>query len=304
MSQFDAVLLGLGVSKRLSNTELLGEITLDYLIGSDAPSFSESPFRVSVGARHHLSSSLGLLGMLEVLPLGRAPSLADSPLVPVEPRFTIQAGLIYSFGKKEAEQAPPPMEKVEEKKEEKKDVLKPVVKKIVPGSLQVTVVDPTGHPISDAMVTIEFDGANGREKEKLVVPLQQKNIYVLDEVLPGTARLRIEADLLRGQARAVTIVEGEALELDIQLSTEESIGAQLRGLVRAYSGAGLKASIHVEPGGHAAVCNDSGEFEINLPPGTYEVIISAEGYSEQRRKLSVGEEGVTVLNADLQSSSK
>jgi hypothetical protein len=308
ISEFDAVLLGVGMSKRISNTELLGEVTLDYLIGSDAPPLNQSPFRISLGARHQLSDNLGILGMVEVLPLDRAPSLADSPLVPIEPRFTIQAGLTYSFGKKKKE-PPPPQKKEEEEKakgenEKAVEAPPPVAKKIIPGSIQVTVVDGSGHPISDAMVTIEFDGKDGREKEKFIVPLQQKNIYVLDEVLPGTARLKIEADLLREQTRAVTIVEGTALEMGIQLSSEGSVGAQLRGLVRAYSGAGLKASVRVEPGGHEAVCDDSGEFEINLPPGTYEVIISAEGYSEQRRKLSVGEEGVTVLNADLQSSSK
>lgn len=300
ISEYDALLVGLGASKRYSNTEILGELSWDIFLGSEAPSAAQSPFRISGGIRQHLSRSLSVQGNVEVLPLGRAPSLTDSPLVPIEPRFTLQAGLVYSFGKKEA--PPPPAPKPMKAEEKKKVAPKPVVNKVDPGSLQVTVVDASGHPISDALVTLEFEAEGGGAAERRVVPLRNQNIYVLEEILPGEGTLRVVADLLRDHQRKVTIVEAQPLEVDVRMSSEGSVGAQLRGLVRAYSGEGLKASVRVEPGAHEVICNQAGEFEIGLPPGNYEVIISAEGYSEQRRKLSVGEEGVTVLNADLQSS--
>ena len=65
--------------------------------------------------------------------------------------------------------------------------------------------------------------------------------------------------------------------------------------------ANLKAEIKVTPGGHTATCNADGEFVLDLPPGKYEVTISAEGFRTQTRKLTVRKEGVTVLNADLQA---
>lgn len=300
ISQFDAVLLGLGLSKKISKTEILGEVTWDILVGSGAPSATDSPFRLTAGVRQHLSKRLLLQGSFEVLPLGRAPSLSDSPLVPIEPRFTLQAGLILRFGKKDA---PPPSTKEKEKVQEPQPPpqRQPVVK-IVPGSLEVTVTDASGHPISDAKVTLEVPANGTRPSETITVPLLRENIYILDEALPGKAKLKIEAELLRAHEQDVTIEAGNAAQIAIQMKTQASIGSQLRGLVRAYSGEGVRASIKVSPGGQTAICSEKGEFEINLPPGKYEVIISADGYNEQRRKLSVGKEGVTVLNADLQRS--
>ncbi len=56
----------------------------------------------------------------------------------------------------------------------------------------------------------------------------------------------------------------------------------------------------VGPGEYDATCNEQGEFEIMLPPGDYQVTISADGFQTQKRSLHVQDEGVTVLNADLQ----
>lgn len=301
ISQFDAVLLGLGLSKRISRTEILGELSWDILVGSGAPSATDSPFRMTAGIRQHLSKKLLLQGTFEVLPLGRAPSLSDSPLVPIEPRFTVQAGVIFRFGKKEPQHPPGKVEKVQQPEPQVEPQPPPVVK-TVPGSLEVTVTDASGHPISDAKVTLEMAASNDEPSETIIVPLLRENTYILDEARPGVAKLKIEAALLRPHEQDLTIEEGNAEKIAVQLRVQANIGSQLRGLVRAYSGKGLPASIKVTPGGHTANCNEKGEFEINLPPGTYEVIISSDGYNEQRRKLSVGKEGVTVLNADLQRS--
>ena len=40
-------------------------------------------------------------------------------------------------------------------------------------------------------------------------------------------------------------------------------------------------------------------IEIELPPGSYEVEISADGFAAQTRRLSIDEQGVTVINIDL-----
>ena len=42
-----------------------------------------------------------------------------------------------------------------------------------------------------------------------------------------------------------------------------------------------------------------GGIEVELTPGAYEVEISADGFASQRRRLSVDEHGVTVINIDL-----
>jgi hypothetical protein len=40
-------------------------------------------------------------------------------------------------------------------------------------------------------------------------------------------------------------------------------------------------------------------IERRAPPGKYEVLVEADGYQSQRRKISVDPQGVVILNADL-----
>jgi hypothetical protein len=74
---------------------------------------------------------------------------------------------------------------------------------------------------------------------------------------------------------------------------------QVRGLVRAFDGKAIAARITVEPGGHQTRTDAQGFFQIDVPPGKYEVIIEAKGYAAQRRGVEVEKDGVLILNADL-----
>jgi hypothetical protein len=97
----------------------------------------------------------------------------------------------------------------------------------------------------------------------------------------------------------VHLADQGVTQIDVSLAPAAT-GSQLRGLVRSYAGKGLRASVRVEPGGIQAECDDDGVFSIDLAPGDYDVIVEAQGYRPQKRRLTVGKDGVTVLNADLQ----
>ena len=47
------------------------------------------------------------------------------------------------------------------------------------------------------------------------------------------------------------------------------------------------------------VPDPSGTFQLDVPPGKYDIVIEASGYQTQRRKVSVDPQGVVILNADL-----
>lgn len=293
LSEFGALLLGLGASKRISSSVILAEVTSEVLVGSGAPSFGESPFRLTAGLRQSLLPYLALSALVEVSPLSRAPSAPGDPLVPIEPRVTGMLGLMLRL----PEKAPAP---VVEKTPRPLPVPPPVEVVQPTASIRVVVVDHTGHPISDATVTLEYPETKELPGKTIAIPLLSTNLYVMDSLPPGKARLIIEAELLGGRSEVVELVKDKPTEVTITLSDQATHQSQLRGLVRSYSGEGIKASVSVGPGDHNATCNEQGEFELMLPPGDYQVTISADGFQTQKRSLRVQDEGVTVLNADLQ----
>lgn len=305
ISEFDALLLGLGVVKTINRTEVFGEVTTDMLLGGGAPGLTESPFRLSAGLRHAFIERLWLSVVVEGTPMGRAPSLPGDPLVPIEPRVQGMLGLTYRFvSPKKPVVHDQPIEEVgpEEKPEEIPPEEEEGPPPPITSSLRVIVVDKTGHPISDAKVTVDIPKTPTTPAEQKVVPLDETNVYVLDGILVGEVEVLVQADLLKPHTESVIISEGAPAEIKVKLEPAASEGSQLRGLVRSYSGEGISASVTVEPGGHSAKCDEEGSFELDLPPGVYKVIIEAEGFRSQRRTLRVRKEGVTVLNADLQQA--
>jgi uncharacterized membrane protein len=71
--------------------------------------------------------------------------------------------------------------------------------------------------------------------------------------------------------------------------------------VRDFAGKPVVATVVIEPLGATATVRPDGGFEIEVKPGSYDVVITAKGYSPQRRKVTVEPQGVTLLNVDLRS---
>ena len=90
----------------------------------------------------------------------------------------------------------------------------------------------------------------------------------------------------------------EPTQVAITLEPQPPMG-EIRGLIRDFGGKALTASATLEPGNHTARTDADGMFRLQVPPGTYTVSIEAAGHKSQKRKVTVQEDGVTVLNADL-----
>lgn len=302
LSEFPALLIGLGAMKEFGRTSVFLEGTWDILVGDGAPDAFSSPLRLDLGARYRLSPGLDLQGIFEVSPSGRPASLPGDPLVPIEPRIMASVGLSIRFPQLVAR--PAPAQQVVEPEPEPFVEPEPAVEEPAAPpattSLTVKVVDETGHPISDANVTVTVPATADHAEERRNVPLQTVNVYVLPEVPVGPVEISVEAELLQPRTHQLSLSEGRPAELDVVLEKDAAGGSQLRGLVRAYSGEGIEASVRVEPLGLEATCDKSGEFVLDVPPGRYDVVIEAEGYGAQKRRLRVRKDSVTVLNADLQ----
>lgn len=296
-SEFDAVLVGVGVVVPVSSAELLAELSGDVLVGSGAPEFSESPLRASIGARLGLSDAAALELQSDISLSGRPDVGPDSPLIPIEPRFSVLAGFRYRFWNGPAPRPNPAAVAPEPKP--KPVVAAPPPKPVVPpppapvNTLRVTVVDKTtGHPLSDAEAEIIVDGQTR--------PLQfvTESTFEIGEVPVGTVELVVRAERLKDWRKRVEVTEGQPLDVRVEMIPAANSG-QIRGLIRGFDGKGLAAQVRIQPGSHAVQSDADGSFIVDVPPGNYTVEVSLEGYRTQKLTARVGKDGVLVLNVDM-----
>jgi Carboxypeptidase regulatory-like domain len=283
VSEFDALPLGVGAAVRLGSTECIGELSGDILVGPGAPPFLQSPLRLSAGARQRVGQNVSLRVMADTSLSSRPAVGVNDPLLPVEPRFQFLVGMSYHWlsGPSLTPTAP--------------TVEPPALAPAAPvalASLEVQVSTLEGYPLSDATVELLED------EQVIEVPHGQLESYRVAQLAPRSAILRVSAARLQTQTQPIQLRPGAPLVVEVKLSPAPPTG-QVRGLVRSFSGVGLRARVRVEPLGKEIQTDAAGAFQIDVPPGSYEVVVAAPGHGAQRRRVQVPEDGVVILNADL-----
>ena len=285
ISDYDAVLVGAQVTRNGGGVVLFGEASWDLLVGEGAPSPLESPLRVGVGARKALDDSLTLEGQLELAASAR-PEI-DETLVNVEPRVAAIVGLswrprppakvspIVVTGPDEPAPPPPP----------------PPLP--TTGSVKGRIVDGDGAPLPDATVRLGARTATTGDD----------GTFTLAEITPGSVDVIVERPGHEPAQRTLAITAGLESQLDVTLARVKP-PSQIRGLVRSFDGKGLGATVRVEPAGVEVTAAADGSFQIDVPPGTYTVVVSMAGYETQRKEVTVEEEGVAVKNIELRRAKK
>jgi hypothetical protein len=289
LSEDHSVLLGLAGTYSWSRTQLLAEVSWDLLVGGSVSSPLQCPIRADLGVRQAFVDKL-IVELLAEVGLSQRPGVGSSdPLVPIEPRFSVSLGLRYSFDlrKKDTaeadselplEQAPP--------------------NAAVTATVSGTLVDPSGAPVPGVELSLRLEDGTVR-----LATTDSAGGFAFDSVPRGRVELRANeprfeqgvwdfvvdaGPLVLGQ-RTLHPVEGEPLS------------SQLRGLVRSFSGEKIPAKVTVEPIGAELTCQEDGTFQLDVPPGAYEVHVRAPGFLSQTRKVVVEENGVSILNIDLRS---
>jgi hypothetical protein len=286
LSEYDAVIVGLGARVFVGNTELLAEASGDLLVGGGAPPLSESPLRATAGVRQALSKRLAAEFLVDVSLSSRAEALPSSALVPIEPRVSAFAGIRYRFTSESTEtpasEPPPPPAAVVP--------ATPATPNEAP--LEVVVSDEQGAAVPDAKVRFT-SGPTSRELAR------DSAGHHRDEHVPaGSGSLVVEASGFERFEKRFELQPGKPLKLDVTL-TALPPPSQVRGVVRSFGGHGLSAKVRVMPLGAEVATDASGAFQVDVPPGAYEVTIEADGYETQTRQVKVEAQGVVILNADL-----
>ncbi len=289
MSDFDAVLLGLGGQYRVGSFQGFAEWTWDVLVGGGAPSVGDSPMRVGLGGRLWVldQDALQLEAKLEVLASGRGAVMSPN-LSPVEPRVSFSLGATIRFPSPELPVVEPDPDDVED---DPRDVT------VAVGVVRGRLIDEAGQPVAGAEVLVRVAGGES------VGPVTSSvdGDYIISEVSVGTHELVVTAPDYREAVETVTVTEGGVAEAPVTVNRDLPSG-QIRGVVQSFRGDPVAATIRVEPLGTEVQADAEGIFQVDVPPGAYTVTVTAEGFAEQSRPLLVEQGGVTILNVDLRGN--
>jgi hypothetical protein len=158
--------------------------------------------------------------------------------------------------------------------------------------VELALQDERGKPLARAHVAVT------QGESELTLVETEPGQYRLEGARPGPAKLHIQADGFKPVERELEVGGSQPLHLAVQAELALPAG-QVRGVVRSFRGKALSASVHVEPGGAETKTDADGFFQIDVPPGEYEVVIESPGFESQRRKAKVDQQGVVIVNADL-----
>ncbi|MEM9194616.1 MAG: carboxypeptidase regulatory-like domain-containing protein [Myxococcota bacterium] len=285
VSDSNAVLLGAGGAFRTGPVQIYADWTWDLLIGDAAPDVGASPMRIGAGGRLWVADgdAIQLEARIEAL-LSSRPEVTGA-LAPIEPRFSAFLGATFRFPTPGVAASP--------------DIDPDDPDRIVeadgePGDLHGRIVDEAGEPIAGAEVT-----ANRGDDEYGPVTTGTDGDFVMEDVPSGgPLRLTVRADGFREGEGTATIRPGEEADVSVELERDLP-DAEIRGVIQSFRGDPVQATVRVEPIGEETTAEEDGTFEVDVPPGSYEVVITADGYQEQRRPVTVERQGVIILNIDL-----
>jgi hypothetical protein len=277
LSDFNAVPFGIAAIQRIGASELAAEVSGEILVGSHAPQVLRSPLRGSLLGR--VPFAAGLSGeLLLTLGLSRRPLYARvEPLIPEEPRFTVQLGLRYA-PRFDAPLPPPPP-------------APPPMAAPLTTELRGAISDFDGVPLAGVRVSLTV---SDRAYETTSADDGRFGFNALPR---GAAKIATEGAGLEPNDDVVQL-DGPTQVLSLQLA-HRAVSAQLRGLIRSFAGMPLAAQVRVLPAGSTVTADKDGRFMLELGAGEYEVEIECAGYLTQHRKISVQDNGVTLLNVEL-----
>jgi hypothetical protein len=287
LSAYDQALLGLAAVYGDGRAQGFLELSAELMVGAGSPPASASPLRAGGGMRLAVSRDVRLETQAEVVVGERATLSMSGPLVPVPPRAAFWLGVAYRFG---ANAGAPPVRHTE--------TPPPAPSPAPPAPAVVATIDGhvvagDGAPLNALHVTVQTAG----DGDAVKVDADGEGRFTFTGKPGQTLLVRAEAADYEPATESVTLAEGASLTVTLTLRRRLP-GGQIRGLIRSFKGDGLDAEIKIEPGDRT-LHTESGRFEADVSPGTYDVTITAQGYETQRRHVEVERNGVTLLNADL-----
>ncbi|MDF9745116.1 carboxypeptidase regulatory-like domain-containing protein [Natrinema salsiterrestre] len=153
------------------------------------------------------------------------------------------------------------------------------------GSVEGTVTDADDEPIADATVTA------GDE----TVTTDENGTYTL-ELEPGEYTLDVSADGYETVSEDVTVDADATTTADVTL---EAVDGTLEGTVTDTDGDAI-ADATVTVGDQETTTDENGSYSLDLEPGEYTLAVSAEGYEDASRTVSVEADATRTADVTLE----
>lgn len=288
VSAYDAVTAGARAVASLGRAYFGAEASVEGYLGSDAP---VATTRAGLVGGVLLTDAISLQGYLQLAsaadPRAQLMSTGTVPLVPYEPLMTFGLALEARFGRTVA--APKAQAVAAGPDAEDEAPKRPAV-----AELAGVVVDDAGQPVAGATVAVAVG------QDEVTVTTDGKGAFRVSALAPGTAKVIVQTPGKKPREATVELVGGDNRAPRLQLDPDLPPG-ELRGNVRARAGgrAIAGATVTVTPGGRTTTTGADGSFALEVPPGTYSVTTTAEGYAPQTIEAVIDQEGVTVKFINL-----
>ena len=301
-SDFDALLMTLGAVHRRGALELLTELSWDRLLGRGAPQALQSPLRWLLGTRYALSDRFSMALSATVSPSARPTQTVRDAFVPIEPRFTLEAGLRFAFGAGHTAVIVSPAPVVAAPVPQAAPVAPPPAPATIP-QLEGRLLDPDGAAIADARV---LQVTADPKATPVQAQTDADGRYTLHDVPLGPLQLRAEHDGYEPQEWTLEVELGSARLEDHALSRVPM--GQLRGLALSFRGKPVAAQLTLQSLTRADAvpstlsAGEDGTFRVDLTPDRYRVEVSAAGFTTQAHEIEIEDGAVLILNVDLRNA--
>jgi OmpA-OmpF porin, OOP family len=297
LSSFHRVITRLGVEAVTRYVNPFLELSLEPFVGDGAPGFGDSPNFLSFGLKAWPTSKRGLellaavdIGLADVGD-GSAGSLPSGKWSYAIPRWNLVFRLAYRFdpfGKPEpgprvasngpCEGAPPRAEAPKTG--------------VVRGHL---LDEKTRKPIPGGLVAV------GGEESSGLAPDPRDGAFATYRIEAGARTLVASAPGYLEKKVEVAVTPGGTVEVEIALAPRTTVAkGTLRGQVRDLRGRALSgATILIPELDQSLPIGSDGTFSIALRPGEYKVMISADGFRSQNKRIRISEGSTVILNVEL-----
>ncbi len=159
------------------------------------------------------------------------------------------------------------------------------------GGLKVIVVDKRNNqPLPNAQVVV------GDKELKTNAAGQVQ----LGDLPPGPVSVKVTAPEFQSLEEAALVIAGKESEMTVPLAPAKRVGyATVSGKVRSTQGRSLVATLVIPTASVRTRTDAQGTFSLKLKPGTYRIIISANGHLTQTKSVTVRDGEQAIFNVDL-----